>query len=323
MGGRWGAKVKPCVLLRNLPRTALPQDLRRLGAQSGDVRVDFLRTPLLQPTGRAIVSVPRETPPAWTARRLQGTTVGGRAIDASEVRRTLTQLSFDDARALLRAQYASKPPALHTALDVLTAEPERCVLLRNLPMQTTAEKLEKKLRRSYALVGESDEPVPLALDAVRPLANDPEGPRLLSELWASQRPPAPRSVLKLPALYVRHLTQACLRNRRLVPGAPPEHRRGHAPRSLVAPAPLYPAKIPRGKCRRPVRRRCRAGLLVYTSAEQGHSGFLPAPCADAACAHAGGTREPRHAGGSRARPSGMRASGCTAAPRQMCADAAR
>ncbi|WFD01751.1 hypothetical protein MOBT1_000427 [Malassezia obtusa] len=201
MGGRWGAKVKPCVLLRNLPRTALPQDLRRLGAQSGDVRVDFLRTPLLQPTGRAIVSVPRETPPAWTARRLQGTTVGGRAIDASEVRRTLTQLSFDDARALLRAQYASKPPALHTALDVLTAEPERCVLLRNLPMQTTAEKLEKKLRRSYALVGESDEPVPLALDAVRPLANDPEGPRLLSELWASQRPPAPRSVLKLPALH--------------------------------------------------------------------------------------------------------------------------
>ena len=110
----------------------------------------------------------------------------------------------------MRKQYEGRPHTLYTALDVLTAEPMRCVLLRNLPLQTTAEKLEKKLRRNYALVGEMGTPTPLVFDSLVPFARNDDGVRSSSELLGLGALPAPNSVLKLPPLYVTSalLTQA-------------------------------------------------------------------------------------------------------------------
>lgn len=102
----------------------------------------------------------------------------------------------------MRTHYEGRPHALYAALDVLTAEPMRCVLLRNLPLQTTAEKLEKKLRRNYALVGEMGTPTPLVLDDLVPFARNDEAVRLPSELLELGVLRAPNSVLKLPGLYV-------------------------------------------------------------------------------------------------------------------------
>lgn len=114
---------------------------------------------------------------------------------------------------MIRAHYASKPHAFYAALDVLVAEPERCVVLRNLPAHTTPDKLEKKLRRSYSLVGEPGVPSPLARGQLLPLAGN--GFRLPSELLVPKGLPVPQSVLKLPSLYVHDLrrhaagTDAC------------------------------------------------------------------------------------------------------------------
>lgn len=187
--------MKPCVLLRNLPRTALPQDIWRLGGGSAEVRIDVLRTPFLQPSGSAIVTLPSERPPAWAAHRVNAKLTGGREIAASE-------LSLDKARETMRSQYEGRPHTLYMALDALAAEPMRCVLLRNLPLQTTAEKLEKKLRRNYALVGEMGTPTPLVSDSLAPFARNDDGVRLPSELLGLSALPAPNSVLKLPPLYV-------------------------------------------------------------------------------------------------------------------------
>lgn len=102
----------------------------------------------------------------------------------------------------MRSQYEGRPHTLYMALDALAAEPMRCVLLRNLPLQTTAEKLEKKLRRNYALVGEMGTPTPLVSDSLAPFARNDDGVRLPSELLGLSALPAPNSVLKLPPLYV-------------------------------------------------------------------------------------------------------------------------
>ena len=65
-------------------------------------------------------------------------------------------------RAPLRAE-------LRAALDVAHAEPARAVLLRGLPEHTTPEKLDTKLRRSYALAGDAGERLPPARGALAEL----------------------------------------------------------------------------------------------------------------------------------------------------------
>ena len=98
----------------------------------------------------------------------------------------------------MRSQYEGRPHTLYMALDALAAEPMRCVLLRNLPLQTTAEKLEKKLRRNYALVGEMGTPTPLVSDSLAPFARNDDGVRLPSELLGLSALPAPSACSNFP-----------------------------------------------------------------------------------------------------------------------------
>ncbi|PKI84892.1 hypothetical protein MVES_001260 [Malassezia vespertilionis] len=137
--------VRSSVLLKNVPRTALPDDVRRLGSASG-ARVDFLRNAALAPCGEALVSFAEPLRAEMYAAQAGRACVGGAALGA----RLMTQ---EDVFQKLRTHYASVPSALYAVLDACTAEPFQTVVLRNLPHLTTAAKLEKKLRRSYALLG--------------------------------------------------------------------------------------------------------------------------------------------------------------------------
>ncbi|WFD19276.1 hypothetical protein MCAP1_001499 [Malassezia caprae] len=127
-----------------LPSTALPVDLQRWIRPCEADSVRFLRTPLLLPSGAAVLRFTSEA----RAQTWSSTTPPAR-LGGEEIRTKTIELS--DADRWEKEHYAGFAPELVTAIDIAAAQPMQTVLLSNLPLQTTAEKLEKKLGRSYAL----------------------------------------------------------------------------------------------------------------------------------------------------------------------------
>ncbi|WFD30038.1 hypothetical protein MSPP1_001051 [Malassezia sp. CBS 17886] len=137
------------VLLGHLPSSVLPGDILRTAGGAVPLRMDVLRTPTLhasEDTGH------------------YGTFA----------------LSEADAAGRLRMHYARHPKELLSALDTIAAEPLRTAVLRNLPPQTTAAKLDRKLRRSYNLAGEDAQTAPVDTASLGPLG----GARRLSSILA-------------------------------------------------------------------------------------------------------------------------------------------
>lgn len=130
-------------LLSGLPRTSWPSDVRRWAAPYGDAHVEFLRTPLLDPSGEALVHLGDD---GQVRALVQGRAarIGGELIHVRE-------LEEDEVSAYVARVYGRRPADQLMALDVAQARPLQSVLLRNAPRQTTAEKLARKLERSYRL----------------------------------------------------------------------------------------------------------------------------------------------------------------------------
>lgn len=187
-----------CVLLRNLPRTCFPDDLRRLRPEGSGARVDFLRTASLDCTGEALVTLDACRDRQDYARGVAGASIGGQQIEAEP-------LSLADALKKMRSKYASFSAETQVALDIVAAEPFRCVILRNIPPLTTAAKLERKLRRSYDLFGEEGAMAALEVEDLRPIGNAPSGVRIPSALLARECTRV-GAVHKLPLGYVARLT---------------------------------------------------------------------------------------------------------------------
>lgn len=256
------AVQRACVLVRNVPRTALPDDVRRVSAAASGARIDFLRTPLLQASGDVLLSMADEARAEAYCQRAARAVVGGEALAVDSVRGIADQLCAEEAVARFQRQYQAMPVSMYAALDVIAAEPFHCVVLQNLPLQTTAEKLEKKLRRSYDLVGRPNVPHPLSVRRLTPLGGVPGGARLPSAcLGAEAHGPLP-SVLALPT-YVCILTQHTRIHLRLVPSPPANAGGGHAVSPLVAPDAVHPAKVYRRPRRRPVRDGRTYRVLAY------------------------------------------------------------
>ncbi|WFD27053.1 hypothetical protein MNAN1_002049 [Malassezia nana] len=138
MGPRCAAWVS------RLPSTVLPVDLQRWIRPCEADSVHFLRTPMLQPTGSALLRFTSEArAQAWTLASPPAR-LGGEEIHTET-------LSLKEADARERAHYGGFLPELVSAVDIAAAQPMRSVLLNNLPLQTTVDKLEKKLARSYKL----------------------------------------------------------------------------------------------------------------------------------------------------------------------------
>ncbi|WFD06006.1 hypothetical protein MVES1_001344 [Malassezia vespertilionis] len=104
----------------------------------------------------------------------------------------------EDVFQKLRTHYASVPSALYAVLDACTAEPFQTVVLRNLPHLTTAAKLEKKLRRSYALLGKPFEVCALRARRLPPLGGG-DGPQRVSSILTKAPFPLLANVTKLAA----------------------------------------------------------------------------------------------------------------------------
>lgn len=143
-----------CVWLTQLPPTALPADLQRLGLAGGErtpgkSHVAFLRTPLLEPTGTALVLLPSDADAQQYAQHASGSVLGGEEVHARE-------LSVAEGVRRLYSHHAHLPRDMRLPMDLIAADAMQVVLLRGMPLLTTAEKLEKKLRRSYALAGAAD-----------------------------------------------------------------------------------------------------------------------------------------------------------------------
>ncbi|WFD36281.1 hypothetical protein MCUN1_003159 [Malassezia cuniculi] len=128
------------VALSNVPRSVVPPDIHRLAASTS---VDFVRTPQLQPSGTVLVTLADGKAAADFACRSHGLALGGAVLHAR-------QINIADGLSMIRAPYAARP-SVTAALDMIAGHAMRTVLLRGIPPKTTPEKLDKKLRRSYAL----------------------------------------------------------------------------------------------------------------------------------------------------------------------------
>lgn len=99
---------------------------------------------MLQPTGSALLRFTSEArAQTWTSASPPAR-LGGEEIHTET-------LALKEADARERAHYGGFLPELVSVVDIATAQPMRSVLLNNLPLQTTVDKLEKKLARSYTL----------------------------------------------------------------------------------------------------------------------------------------------------------------------------
>lgn len=132
---------------------------------------------MLQPSGVAILRFTSEArAQTWSSTRVP-LRLGG-----EEIRTKTIELSDADRRE--QEHYAGFSPELVSAVDIAAAEPMQTVLLSNLPLQTTAEKLEKKLGRSYALN-----------------TGIPECAWPVSRLVGAPAPPTVPAVWKLPPVH--------------------------------------------------------------------------------------------------------------------------
>lgn len=134
------------VLLRNVPYTAWTVDILRV---AGEVRrINFIRNPALLPTGSVLLeyaSGAHAGPQAsLKPEPLQDLCIGGEVVNVEWI-------SDEQRDAFVQEQYAHWPAETLAAVDIGSSYPMHAVILRNLPLQTTASKLAKKLERSYAL----------------------------------------------------------------------------------------------------------------------------------------------------------------------------
>ena len=127
-----------------MPSTVLPADIQRWIRPCECDSVRFLRTPMLQPSGAAVLRFTSEARAQTWCSTQPPARLGGEEI------RTQT-VDLEDADLREREHYAGFSPELVSVVDIAAAQPMQAVLLSNLPLQTTADKLEKKLDRSYAL----------------------------------------------------------------------------------------------------------------------------------------------------------------------------
>lgn len=165
-----------CALVRRVPYTALPSDVRRV--VGAPVRMDFVRTPAMVPSETVMLEFATEA--EARALQKQRPCMGGEALHVE-------CLSAAQRHAFLQRHYAHWPSEWLAALDIGASYPMQSVVLRNLPFDTTAEKLEKKLQRNYALGLQ----IPTRMDWH------------LSQLVRPTTPPLAASftVLKLPPLH--------------------------------------------------------------------------------------------------------------------------
>ena len=129
-----------CALVRRVPYTALPSDVRR--AVGAPVRIDFVRTHAMVPSEMVMLEYATEA--EVRALQRQRPCIGGEALQVE-------CLSAAQRHAFFQRHYAHWPSEWLAALDIGASYPMQSVVLRHLPFDTTAEKLEKKLQRNYAL----------------------------------------------------------------------------------------------------------------------------------------------------------------------------
>ena len=129
-----------CALVRRVPYTALPSDVRRVAG--APVRIDFVRTHAMVPSEMVMVEYATEA--EARALQRQRPCIGGEALQVE-------CLSAAQRQAFFQRHYAHWPSEWLAALDIGASYPMQSVVLRHLPFDTTAEKLEKKLQRHYAL----------------------------------------------------------------------------------------------------------------------------------------------------------------------------
>lgn len=137
-----------CALLSRLPTTALPVDIKRLENNTVPKNIQFLRTPSLHASGAALTTFADEHDTLRFVKKADRATMGGETI-------TVRPLSASEAQLLVQEHYASFPRGIDAVIQAIAFMPLSSVALRNLPHHTTAEKLDKKLRRSYELVDEA------------------------------------------------------------------------------------------------------------------------------------------------------------------------
>lgn len=132
---------------------------------------------MLQPTGAAILRFTSEAHAQTWSTAQPPARLGGEEIRTQAI-------TLEEADLREKEHYKSFAPELVSAVDLAAAQPMQSVLLNNLPLQTTAEKLGKKLDRSYAL------------DASIPTCTWP-----ISQLVGAPIPSAVPAVWKLPPAH--------------------------------------------------------------------------------------------------------------------------
>lgn len=80
------ARPRRCVLISQLPRTALPDDVRRLGDRGALAGLEFFRTPHLAPTGSALALVAPGVDARGFAAAAHARLLGGQRLTARTVR---------------------------------------------------------------------------------------------------------------------------------------------------------------------------------------------------------------------------------------------
>ncbi|PWN47515.1 hypothetical protein IE53DRAFT_371394 [Violaceomyces palustris] len=149
-GYRYPHNAKRRVLLSGLPDTALPNDVRRLAPtlvnSNAIFDVTFLRSGLLNQTGKAIVHFSTDVEASDFKHSADKRILGGKVVDA-------TILSNPEMHETIDLHYANHMASLRVPLDIISAESGRVVILRGLPALTGEEKLRNKLEKRYDLVG--------------------------------------------------------------------------------------------------------------------------------------------------------------------------
>lgn len=135
-------KQPTTAVLSRLPKTCWPSDIFHQAPAAQTIR--FVRTPSLHPSGQAVVHFATSTEAQAWANVASSVRIGGEPISA-------TLYDTDQLASYVREMYARVPRDVVAVMDMIAAEPMHSVLLRNIPFHTTADKLTKKLQRSYSL----------------------------------------------------------------------------------------------------------------------------------------------------------------------------
>ncbi|KAI0748189.1 hypothetical protein C8Q80DRAFT_1170648 [Daedaleopsis nitida] len=148
--------------LTNLPRTALPSDLRRLCAKCevgiAHVAIDYKR---FKPAGTATLALPRPESVVPTLKALNGSVLGGKKVRSRTLHNVSREFRGRGSKGLLEA--AQRGIVTGDGPDAGISGGGKNVLLCGLPLKTLPAQLADRLR-NYKLAGlEQGRPVVIKL----------------------------------------------------------------------------------------------------------------------------------------------------------------